>query len=113
MSKLSAEQKCRIRRIERVYCGVQALLWLSVSLPAALAILLLQARGLDLFEIGLALSVFSLVVAVLEVPSGVWADTIGRKRVNPGSIGAPSLKKKRRILASVPPIRVFSSAGGT
>jgi MFS family permease len=82
MNALSASQKREIRRTEFIYYAVQVLFWLSISLPAALAVLLIQARGLNLFQIGLALGAFSLTVVLLEVPSGVWADVVGRKRIS-------------------------------
>lgn len=70
-----------LRRTERVYYAAQMLFWLSVSLPLALSVLLIQARGLDLLEIGLLLGVYAATVVVLEVPSGGLADTVGRKRI--------------------------------
>lgn len=57
------------------------LFWFSVSLPLALAVLFIQARGLDLLQIGLLLGVYAATVVLLEVPSGGLADAIGRKRV--------------------------------
>jgi len=70
-----------IRRAERVYYTAQALFWFSVSLPLALSVLLIQARGIDLLQIGLLLGVYAATVVVLEVPSGGLADAWGRKRI--------------------------------
>ncbi len=70
-----------VRRTERIYYTVQALFWFSVSLPLALAVLFIQARGLGLLQIGLLLGVYAATVVLLEVPSGGLADAIGRKRV--------------------------------
>jgi MFS family permease len=47
----------------------------------ALNVLLAQARGLSLFEIGLLMGGYSLTIVLLEVPTGGLADTMGRKRV--------------------------------
>lgn len=67
-------------RLERVYYLSKALFWFATALPAALSVLLLQSRGFTLLQAGLYLGVYSLTVALLEVPSGILADTWGRKR---------------------------------
>jgi len=69
------------RRIQRTYNLILSLFWLATALPISLSILLFQARGLDLFQIGLALGAYSLTIVILEVPTGGLADAIGRKRV--------------------------------
>ncbi len=66
--------------LERVYYLSKALFWFATALPAALSVLLLQSRGFTLLQVGLYLGVYSLSVALLEVPSGILADTWGRKR---------------------------------
>jgi MFS transporter, DHA1 family, quinolone resistance protein len=66
--------------LEHVYYLSKALFWFATALPAALSVLLLQSRGFTLLEVGLYLGVYSLTVAVLEVPSGTLADSWGRKR---------------------------------
>jgi len=63
-----------------VYYLSKALFWFATALPAALSVLLLQSRGFTLLQVGLYLGVYSLTVALLEVPSGTLADTWGRKR---------------------------------
>jgi predicted MFS family arabinose efflux permease len=68
-------------RLERVYCGAQALYWLSLALPTALTVLLAQARGLSLAHVGGVMALYAIVVALCEVPSGLLADALGRKRV--------------------------------
>jgi DHA1 family quinolone resistance protein-like MFS transporter len=70
-----------MRRVRFVYYLVQALFWLGVALPMAMTMLLARARGLNLFEIGLVVGVYSLTIVLLEVPTGGLADAIGRKRV--------------------------------
>jgi MFS family permease len=70
-----------VKRIRRTYYLVHFLFWFSVALPLAISILLVQARGLDLFQIGSALGIYSLTIVLLELPTGGLADAIGRKRV--------------------------------
>lgn len=41
-----------LKRIKRTYYLLISLFWLATSLPAALLVLLMQARGLDLFQVG-------------------------------------------------------------
>ncbi len=70
-----------IRHLKQVYFLVIALFWLAVALPLPIIILLVQARGASLFEIGLLMGIYSLTIVVLEVPTGGLADSVGRKRV--------------------------------
>lgn len=44
-------------------------------------VLLLQSRGIDLFQIGMLMGAYSLTIVLLEVPTGGLADAVGRKRV--------------------------------
>lgn len=46
-----------------------------------LFILLLQARGMDLFQIGTLMGVYSLTIVLLEIPTGGLSDALGRKRI--------------------------------
>ncbi len=69
------------KSIQWAYSLVLFLFWLATALPLALSILLYQARGITLFEIGLAMAVYSATIVLLEVPTGGLADAIGRKRV--------------------------------
>jgi len=69
------------RDIERRYYFIQFLYWFATGLPLALTVLLLQARGLDLFEIGIVMAIYSVVIVLLELPTGGLADAIGRKPV--------------------------------
>jgi len=66
--------------IQRTYNLLLSLFWLATALPLSLSVLLFQARGLDLFQIGVAMGVYSLTIVILEVPTGGLADAIGRKR---------------------------------
>jgi MFS family permease len=67
--------------IRRRYYAITFLIWFATSLPLSLSVLLAQARGIGLAEIGLALGVYSLTIVALEVPTGGLADAVGRKRV--------------------------------
>lgn len=67
--------------IRRRYAVVVFLIWFATALPMALQVLLAQARGLSLGQIGLAMGAYSLVIVALEVPTGGLADAVGRKRV--------------------------------
>jgi len=69
------------RHIRRTYYLIISVFWLATALPMALIILLAQARGLDLFQVGLLMGIYSLTIVLLEVPTGGLADAIGRKRV--------------------------------
>lgn len=71
-----------IRRTTTSYTLLVFLFWFATALPLALLILLLQSRGLDLFEVSLLFGVNALVVVLLEVPTGSLADIVGRKRVS-------------------------------
>ncbi len=61
----------------RRFAGYQLLT--EVSLTGGIWILYLQDRGLSLGQIGLAESVFHLAPLTLELPTGSFADTFGRK----------------------------------
>ncbi len=69
------------RRIERVYVAVTSLSWFAAVLPMPVTVLFAQSRGFSLVEVGLFTGLYALTVALLEVPTGGLADTIGRKRV--------------------------------
>ncbi|MEW1840879.1 MFS transporter [Nonomuraea angiospora] len=65
----------------RRYMLVSFLTWLPVGLMAATMVLLMTARGLSLAEVGLSVTVFSVVTATLELPTGGLADVLGRRVV--------------------------------
>ncbi len=72
----------KVKDIQRIYHLVISLFWLATALPIALLVLFAQARGLDLFQVGIVMGLYSLTIVLLEVPTGGLADTIGRKRVS-------------------------------
>ncbi|WP_431925082.1 MFS transporter [Nonomuraea jabiensis] len=65
----------------RRYMLVSFLTWLPLGLMFASLVLLMTARGLSLAEVGLAVTVFSVVTATLELPTGGLADVLGRRVV--------------------------------
>jgi hypothetical protein len=70
-----------IRSATRRLVGLTALRWLPVGLTTPVTVLLAQARGLSLAEIGLLFTVHGIVVVALELPTGGLADVLGRRPV--------------------------------
>jgi MFS family permease len=70
-----------VRSATRRLVGLTALRWLPVGLTTPITVLLAQARGLSLAEIGLLFTVHALVVIALELPTGGLADVLGRRSV--------------------------------
>jgi len=68
-------------RIQRVYYLSVFLFWLAIAITLPLMVLILQSRGVDLFQIGLLMGAYSATIVLLEVPTGGLADAVGRKRV--------------------------------
>lgn len=69
------------RSICRRYAVITFLVWFATALPLAVSVLLVQARGLTLSQIGFVMGAYSLVIVLLELPTGGLADAMGRKRV--------------------------------
>jgi hypothetical protein len=70
-----------VRSATRRLVGLTALRWLPVGLSTPITVLLAQARGLSLAEIGLLFTVHGVVVTALELPTGGLADVLGRRPV--------------------------------
>jgi len=70
-----------LRSVERRYALIVFLFWFSTALPMALFLLLAQARGMGLAQLGLLTAIYSATVFLLEVPTGGLADAWGRRRV--------------------------------
>jgi len=70
-----------VKHIQRIYYLIISLFWLAIALPMALNVLFVQSRGIDLFQVGMVMGVYSLTIVLLEVPTGGLADAVGRKRV--------------------------------
>jgi MFS family permease len=68
------------RQAERRYIALSGLQWLPVGLVVPILVLLLRARGLELPVIGGLFAVYTVVVILLELPTGGLADVLGRRR---------------------------------
>lgn len=66
-------------RIIRAYIGIASLYTLSASLIWGVNTLFLLDAGLDIFEVFVANAVFTAAMVIFEVPTGVVADTSGRR----------------------------------
>jgi MFS family permease len=67
------------RAIIRTYLAISGLFTLSASLIWGINTLFLLDAGLDIFEVFVANAVFTAAMALFEVPTGVVADTRGRR----------------------------------
>ncbi|NES13458.1 MULTISPECIES: MFS transporter [Micromonospora] len=70
-----------VRQVRFRYLTLYALRWLPGGLLIPVMILLMQERGLSLSQIGLVATAQGLVVLALELPTGGFADALGRKPV--------------------------------
>lgn len=52
----------------------------NISIAGAAWVLLLVSRGFSLVQVGIAETVFHAVSIICEIPSGMFADVIGRKK---------------------------------
>ena len=68
------------RQAEWRYIVLSGLQWLPVGLVIPVLVLLLRARGIELPVIGALFAVYTVVVIVLELPTGSLADVLGRRR---------------------------------
>lgn len=69
-----------LARLDRGYLRSLALRWGATVLAMPVLVPLLQARGLDLAQVGLVLATFAAVTAAAEIPTGGLADAFGRVR---------------------------------
>lgn len=67
------------RRVVRAYLTITALFTLSASLIWGINTLFLLDAGLSIFEVFVANAAFTAAMALFEVPTGVVADTRGRR----------------------------------
>ncbi|MEO3974921.1 MFS transporter [Streptomyces sp. CAU 1734] len=70
-----------VRRADRRYATVCALLWLPMGLTIAPLVLLFGERGMALTAVAGFFAAHSLTAALLELPTGGLADVIGRRAV--------------------------------
>jgi len=64
-----------------IYALNQTFHWFIVGLLIPVMALLQLEKGLDLFQIGITIAVYSGTVILLELPTGGLADAIGRKSI--------------------------------
>lgn len=76
--------------------------WFTVGLIVPVLNLLLLSKGLDLAGMGLATAIYSTIIVVLELPSGIFADLVGRKRTYLVSLLFAGLGYGAMILATNP-----------
>ncbi|MBC8334701.1 MAG: MFS transporter [Anaerolineales bacterium] len=69
------------KNLIRIFTFNQSFHWFMTGLMIPILTLLLLKKGLDLFQIGIALGLYSGIVILFELPTGGLADSIGRKRV--------------------------------
>ncbi|RKF26821.1 MFS transporter [Micromonospora globbae] len=70
-----------VRQVRRRFLVLHGLRWLPTGLMVPVMILLMQERGLSLSQIGLVSVAQGLVVLALELPTGGFADALGRRPV--------------------------------
>ncbi len=68
-------------RLKRSFYALTGLRWLWAGAVFPFVVLFMQERGLGLDQIGLAIAAYGVTVAVLELPTGGLADTLGRRPV--------------------------------
>jgi MFS family permease len=73
--------------------------WAAVGLMTSVLSLMILSRGVGLSSLGALMGLSSLVVVILEFPSGVVSDLLGRKRIYLISIGF-SLLARAGLLAA-------------
>ncbi len=68
-------------KLLRLFTFNQSFHWFMTGLLIPVLTLLLLKKGLSLFQVGIALGVYSGFAILFELPTGGLADSIGRKRV--------------------------------
>ncbi|MBT3316299.1 MAG: MFS transporter [Anaerolineae bacterium] len=68
-------------KLLRLFTFNQSFHWFMTGLLIPVLTLLLLKKGLDLFQVGIALGIYSGFAILFELPTGGLADSIGRKRV--------------------------------
>ena len=71
----------QVQLLQVRYYLASALTWFATALPMAVTVLYAQSRGFSLTDVGLYAGVFALCTVIFELPSGLLADAVGRKRV--------------------------------
>lgn len=69
-----------LKPVTRSYYAAQGFHGISLGAILPAYVLFFWSRGLNLFEIAVLASVFEASILLLEIPTGVFADTFGRRR---------------------------------
>ncbi len=70
-----------IEQVRRTFVTLTAMRWLPTGLTVPALVLIGQARGLSLAQIGMTTAVYGVTTLVLELPTGGLSDVIGRRPV--------------------------------
>jgi DHA1 family quinolone resistance protein-like MFS transporter len=87
-----------------VYIINQTVHWFIVGITLPIMVLYMTAKGLDLFQAGMTLSVYSATVILLELPTGGLSDSLGRKKVYLYSLVMSSLSGTVLLFATGLPL---------
>lgn len=68
-------------KLIKIYIINRVFHWLITGLTIPVITMILLDKGLDFLEVGLLISIQSVMVIIMELPSGAMSDAIGRKRV--------------------------------
>lgn len=68
-----------IKKVKRTYLTISSLFTLSASVIWGINTMFLLGAGLDILQVFIVNAIFTAAVAVFEIPTGVFADTLGRK----------------------------------
>jgi len=88
--------------LTRRFIVLRGIRWLPLGMVLPFIVLLPQARGLGIATIGALWALHSVVVLVLEVPSGALADALGRRRVLLAGAGLMAVALLAYALAETP-----------
>jgi MFS family permease len=80
MADRSAGDETSTARVIRAYLAISGLFTLSASVIWGVNTLFLLDAGLDIFEVFVANAAFTVGTLLFEIPTGVVADTAGRRR---------------------------------
>ncbi len=67
------------RQIIRIYLWITGLFTISASLIWGINTLFLMSAGLDIYQVFLVNAIYTAAMALFEIPTGVFADTLGRR----------------------------------
>ena len=86
----------------RRFALLTALRWFPIGLYTPVAVLLMQARGLDLATVGGLYAIYGIVTVALELPTGGLADVVGRRLVLVVAAATTTLSLTIAAFAQVP-----------